>query len=190
MTRSSLVAVAAFTLAFAPAAWAANITAIVPEANRVVLTDGKATVRFMVSGQGAEEGDCGIWVSYGDQDSPDTRIIGRNEGVFPREFSHTFNRAGQFAVTARGERVKQTFGCGGAASTSITVVEAARGRGRVAAGSCPDGWQLQEGSFNRDTGAFACAPAYPMQRMECGPGLRYFEDDNLIGCRARGRSRR
>lgn len=192
MTRSSLFAFTAFALAFAPAAWAANsITAIQPEANRVGLVDGKATVRFMVSGQGNEDGDCGIWVNYGDQDSPDTRIIGRKDGRFPREFVHTFSRAGQYTVTAKGERVKQTFGCGGEASTSITVVEAAsRGRRRAGAASCPEGWQLSEGSFNRETGAYTCAPIYPQPRMECGPGLRYFERDNLIGCRARGGNQR
>ena len=189
MTRSSLVAFTAFALAFAPAAWANTITRIMPGADRIALVDGKATVKFMVSGQ-STEGDCGIWVDYGDQGSPDTRIIGRRDGMFPREFVHTFARAGQFTVTAKGERVKQTFGCGGEASTSVTVVEAARGRRRDAAASCPDGWQLSEGSFNRETGAFTCAPSYPRERMECAPGLRYFERDNLIGCRARGSNQR
>ena len=191
MTRSSLLAFTAFTLAFAPATWAANtITRITPGADRVALVDGKATVRFMVSGRDNEDGDCGIWVNYGDQDSPDTRIIGRKDGMFPREFVHTFARAGQFTVTAKGERVKQTFGCGGEASTSVTVVETTRDRRRATAASCPEGWQLREGSYNRETGAFTCAPSYPEQRMECGPGLRYFERDNLIGCRARGRDQR
>lgn len=191
MTRSTLLAFTAFTLAFAPAAWAANtITRIAPGADRVVLVDGKATVRFMVSGQVTEDGDCGIWVSYGDQGSPDTRTIGRRDGMFPREFVHTFAQAGQFTVTAKGERVKQTFGCGGEASTRVTVVEAAQGRRRAATATCPDGWQLREGSFNRETGAFTCAPSYPRERMECAPGLRYFERDNLIGCRARGRDQR
>ena len=194
MTRSSLLAFAALALAFAPAAWAANtVTRIVPEADRVVLVDGKATVRFMVSGQVADDGDCGIWIDYGDQGSPDTRIIGRNAGMFPREFEHTFARAGQFTVTARGERVKQTFGCGGQASTRVTVIEQVQGRGRgrgAAVASCPDGWQLREGSFNAATGAFTCAPSYPRERIECGPGLRYFERDSLIGCRPRGRDQR
>lgn len=192
MTRSSVLAFTAFTLAFAPAAWAANtINRIAPNADRVVLVDGKATVRFLVSGQITEAGDCGIWVNYGDQDSPDTRIIGRSEGMFPREFVHTFTRTGQFTVTAKGERVKQTFGCGGEASTSVTVVEAAQGRRRgTTAAACPGGWELREGSFNRETGAFTCVPSYPKERMECAPGLRYFERDNQIGCRPGGRGQR
>ena len=89
------------------------------------------------------------------------------------------------------KRQKQTFACGGEASTVVTVVEAGQGRRRGATtASCPEGWQLREGSFNRETGAFTCAPSYPAARMECAPGLRYFERDNLIGCRARAGAQR
>jgi hypothetical protein len=48
---------------------------------------------------------------------------------------------------------------------------------------------MREGSFSRQTGAFTCAPAYPAQQLDCGPGLRYFEADNQIGCRPTGRGR-
>lgn len=187
MKRSSLFAITAITLAFAPAAWAATITTITPHADRVVLVDGKATVRFTVSGQTNEDTDCGMWIEYGDKGSPDTRIIGRSTGHLPREFDHSFGTAGQFTVTARGQRVKQTFGCSGDASTVVTVVEERQSRRRAAAESCPDGWMLREGSFNRQTGAFTCTPAYPAQQMDCGPGLRYFESDKQIGCRPTGR---
>ena len=189
MKRSSLFAITACTLAFAPAAWADTITAITPEANRVVLVNGKATARFTVTGEGNEASDCGMWIEYGDNGSPDTRIIGRDTGFLPREFDHTFAAAGQFTVTAKGQRVKQTFGCSGAASTVVTVVDARQNRQRAAAQACPEGWMLREGSYNRDTGAYTCAPAYPAQQMDCGPGLRYFESDNLIGCRSTGRGR-
>ena len=191
MTRTSLVALTTVTLALASAAWASNITRITPEADRVALVDGQATVRFMVSGQNTE-GDCGIWVDYGDQGSPDTRIIGRRDGVLPREFVHTFGRPGQFTVTAQGRRVKTTGACDGQVSTVVTVVEAAGGRrrGPAAEASCPPGWGMREGSFDRRTGAFTCVPAYPEQRIDCGPGLRYFEREGTLGCRARGEGRR
>jgi len=191
MTRTSLVALTTITLALAPAAWANTITRITPEADRIAFVDGKATVKFMVSGP-SSEGDCGIWVDYGDQGSPDTRIIGRREGMLPREFVHTFSRPGQFTVTAKGRRVKTTMGCDGEASTVVTVVEAVGGRrrGPAAETSCPAGWGLREGSFDRRTGAFTCVPAYPEQRIDCGPGLRYFERDGTLGCRARGEGRR
>jgi hypothetical protein len=190
MKRSSLFAITAVTLAFAPAAWADTITTITPHANRVVLENGKASVNFKVSGQGNEATDCGMWIEYGDSGSPDTRIIGRTEGHLPREFEHTFSAPGQFTITATGQRVKQTFGCSGSASTVVTVVEGRQSRQRAATReACPSGWMLREGSYKRDTGAFTCTPAYPAQQMDCGPGLRYFESDNLIGCRSVGRGR-
>ena len=192
MKRIPLLAAAACTLAFMPAAWADTIATITPDANRVALVNGKATIKFMVSGQGDDQTDCGMWIEYGDNGSPDTRIIGRQEGVLPREFAHNFVTPGQYTVTAKGQRVKQTFGCSGSATTSVTIVEERGGYRRAAAQSCPEGWQMREGSYKRDTGAFSCAPAYPQQRMDCGPGLRYFEENNLIGCtpRARGRDLR
>jgi len=191
MKRSSLFAISALALAFAPAAWADTIATITPHANRVMLENGKATVRFLVSGQGNEGTDCGMWIEYGDNGSPDTRIIGRTDGYLPREFDHTFAAPGQYTVTAKGQRVKTTFGCTGSASTVVTVVDGRQGRQRAAAPQqdCPGGWTLRDGSYNRDSGAFTCTPAYPAQQINCGPGLRYFESDNLIGCRSIGRGR-
>jgi len=191
MNRSAIFALTAIAVALAPAAWADTITRITPEAERVALVNGQATVKFVVSGQNTE-GDCGIWVDYGDQGSPDTRIIGKRDGELPREFTHTFGRPGQYTVTATGRRVKTTSACDGAVSTVVTVAEAGRDRrrGPAAEASCPAGWELRKGSFDRKTGAFTCDPAYPEQRMDCGRDLRYFERDNTIGCRARGEGRR
>ena len=189
MNRSAIFALSASALG--PVAWADTITRITPDVDRIALVNGQATMKFVVSGQ-STEGDCGIWVDYGDQGSPDTRIVGRRDGELPREFVHTFNRPGQFTVTARGRSVKTTMGCDGAVSTVITVVEAGRDRrrGPAAEASCPAGWELREGSFERATGAFTCDPAYPQARIDCGRDLRYFERDNTIGCRERGEGRR
>lgn len=189
MKRSSLFAFAALTLACAPAAWANTVTTITPSASRVMLNNGQAMVRFTVSGQGNEATDCGLWIEYGDNGSPDTRIIGKDEGLLPRAFDHTFSAPGQYTVTAKGQRVKQTFGCSGSSSTQVTVVEERISRRQAAAQACPDGWMMRDGSYNRQTGAFSCTPAYPAQQMDCGPGLRYFEADNQIGCRPTGRAR-
>jgi len=191
MNQSAAFALSAMALAFAPAAWADTITRITPDAEHVTLVNGQATLKFVVSGQNTA-GDCGIWVDYGDNGSPDTRIIGRREGELPREFVHTFGRPGQYTVTARGRSVKTTTGCEGAVSTVITVAEAGRDRRRGPAveAACPAGWELREGSFERATGAFTCDPSYPQQRIACGRDLRYFERDNTIGCRERGEGRR
>ena len=191
MKRSSLFAITAVAVAFAPAVWANTITTIAPSASRVMLNDGQAIVRFTVSGQGNEATDCGMWIEYGDNGSPDTRIIGRDQGFLPRAFDHTFTRPGQYTVIAKGQRVKQTFGCSGSASTVVTVVEERerQSRRQAASPACPDGWVMREGSYSRQTGAFTCAPAYPTQELDCGPGLRYFETENEIGCRPTGRGR-
>jgi len=186
------VALLAASMAMAPAARASsNITTITPTASQVMLVDGKAVARFVVSSDGGDGSDCGVWVNYGDGDSPDTRVVGRRDGPFPREFTHTFARAGQYTVTARGERVKQTSGCVGTASTSINIVDPQSNRGRSAAApACPWGWTLRDASYNRQTGAFTCVPVSPGQQMYCGPGLRYFERDNTIGCHVDGRRQR
>jgi hypothetical protein len=195
MIRTSIVALAAFAFAFAPAAWAANnITAIAPDSNRVVLQDGSATVRFRISGQGNNESQCGVLISYGDQAAPDMQTMGRTNGMFSGDFAHTFTRPGEYTVTAKGEPVNQTGACGGVAGTKISVVREGRGPRRDdrrgAETACPAGWQMSEGSFDRDSGAYTCTPSYPAQRMECARGLRYFEGDNVIGCQAMGNNRR
>lgn len=195
MKRTSIVALTALAFTFAPAAWGANnITAIAPDANRVVLQDGNATVKFRVSGQGNDQGHCGVWISYGDQTSPETQTMGRTNGMFSGEFAHTFTRAGEYTITAKGEPVNQTGACGGVAVTKISVAWDGRGQRRDdrrdAAVICPKGWQMSEGSFNRQSGAYTCRPSYPAQRMECGRGLRYFEGDNVIGCESMGNNRR
>ena len=199
MIRPLLAALTVVTFAISPAVWAANnITVIAPEANRVVLQGGGAAIRFRVSGQGNDESRCGVWINYGDQTPPETQTMGRTNGTFSGEFAHTFTRPGEYTVTAKGEPVNQTGACGGIAVTKINVASEGRGQWREdrredrrdAGAICPDGWQLREGAFNRETGAFSCTPSYPAQRMECGRGLRYFEGDNVIGCRSIGKNRR
>jgi hypothetical protein len=171
-----------------------NIIAIAPEANRVALQDGSVTVRFRVSGQGNDESRCGVWISYGDQAAPDAQTMGRTNGVFSGEFAHTFTRPGEYTITARGEPVNQTGACGGVAGTKVSVVsdgrEQRRDDRRSTSAACPNGWQISEGSFNRESGAFTCTPSYPAQRLECGRGLRYFEGDNVIGCQSMSNNRR
>lgn len=189
MKSSSLFALVAVSLAFTPIAFADTITTITPSASRVMLNNGQAMVRFTVSGQGNEATDCGLWIEYGDNGSPDTRIIGKDEGQLPRAFDHTFSAPGHYTVTAKGQRVKQSFGCSGSTSTVVTVVEERQSLRQAAAQACPDGWMMRDGSFSRKTGAFSCTPAYPAQQIDCGPGLRYFEADNQIGCRPTGRGR-
>lgn len=155
-----------------------------------VLEGGKALVKFTVTGSAEDSDSCGLWIDYGDGSNPDTRIVNKSEGLFPRVFEHTFTKPGGYSVKAKGQRVKQTFGCGGDANTLVTVMPQAgvkKGaestRPAAAAPVCPDGWQLVANSVRQRTGEFSCSPKAPAAKINCGPGLAYYEKGGTIGCR-------
>ncbi len=192
---SKLLPLTVVALLFAAPAYAVGtITKIEPSTASAVLEGGKVTVRFTVTGTADASDTCGLVINYGDGDSPDSRIISKSDGPFPRVFEHTFNKPGGFSVQAKGERVKTTFGCAGGADTFVTVTAPAvaavpaPGSRRAAAqaaaaAACPDGWQVTANSVNRRTGEFSCSPRLPAKKLDCGPGLAYYEKGNLIGCR-------
>jgi hypothetical protein len=178
----------------APAHAVGTISKIEPSATSAVLEGGKVTVKFTVTGTAEASDSCGLSINYGDGDSPDTRVVSKSDGLFPRVFEHTFNKPGGFSVKAKGERVKTTFGCAGGADTFVTVTAPAaapvagakKGAAAQAAATppvCPDGWQVAANSVNRKTGEFACNAKPPANKMECGPGLAYYEKGSVIGCR-------
>ena len=185
--------------AFATTAFAAaRIEKVEPSSPSVNLEGGKAVVKFTIGGTADGNDNCGFWVDYGDGGSPDTRILSKSDGLFPRTLEHTFSKAGSFTVQVKGQRVKTTLGCNGEASAVVNVVapaaaskagkaEAAKGaaaqQAAVAAPACPEGWQLQEKSVDKRTGAFACAPKMPEKKLECGPGLSYYQSASAVGCR-------
>jgi hypothetical protein len=177
------------------AALAADITMIESSAATVALDGGKAVVRFAVSGSAASNDRCGYFVEYGDGNAGDSRILDRENGRFSRSHERTFTRPGTYTIQASGKRVKTTGGCNGAVSTTVTVVAAAapaapaRQARREAGPACPEGWQLNERSVNRQTGAFNCT-AKPTPQLECADGLRFYERDGIIGCRVDRRDRR
>ncbi|MBI4293721.1 MAG: hypothetical protein HY661_19765 [Betaproteobacteria bacterium] len=185
------ISLSAVLMGCAAQAWAAgDITKIEPSATSVTLEGGKAVVKFTVSGSAEDTDSCGIWIDYGDGDSPDTRVISKSEGLFPRTFEHTFKKPGGFSVKARGQRVKQTFGCNGEVSAFVTVTapaaavkKSAAAPKPVAAPTCPDGWQLVASSVNKKTGEFACGPKAPATKIDCGAGLAYYAKGSTIGCR-------
>ena len=174
---------------------AAKIEKIEAPSPSVTMEGGKATVKFTIGGSSDDRDNCGFWVDYGDGSNPDTRILTKGEGLFPRVMEHTFTKAGSFTVKVTGQRVKVTLGCNGEASSVINVVApaaaAAADKGAPAkaaaatplAPSCPDGWQVQAKSVDKKSGAFACGPKMPEKKMQCGPGLAYYETASAVGCR-------
>ena len=191
MKAGTLVRLAAGALLAggAGASLAADITTIVPSAANVTLDGGKAVVRFNVSGTAASQDRCGYFVEYGDGAAGDSRVIERENGQFIRPHERIFTSPGTYTVRASGKNVKTTAGCNGSTSTTITVAadqgpaRAARRAERMAAFACPEGWTLNERSVNRSTGAFNCS-AKPAGQLVCAEGLRYFERDDIIGCRS------
>jgi hypothetical protein len=181
-----------FALGLAAPVWAAGtITKIEASPTNAVLQGGKAVVKFTVSGSAEESDNCGIWIDYGDGSGPDTRTISKSDGFFPRTFEHAFNKTGGFSVKAKGQRVKQTFGCNGEASAFVTVTAAAAGdkkaaapaKAVAAAPACPEGWQLVPKSYSAKSGEFACSAKPPASKIDCGPGLVYYDKSGTIGCR-------
>lgn len=164
----------------------AKITKLEASAQAVTLQGGSATVKFTVIGEADENDSCGLYMRYGEGETPDTRIVSKADGLFPRTFEHTFRKAGTYVVSAKGERVKTTFGCNGEATVTITVSAPAGASGAApkSAPGCPEGWELVKGSFNKKTGAFSCTAVAPAKKIDCGSKLAYFEKGGTIGCRA------
>lgn len=167
----------------------ARIEKIEPASPSVTLEGGKATVRFTISGSSDDKDNCGFWVEYGDGDSPDTRILNRADGLLPRVMEHTFSKPGTFTVKVKGQRVKTTLGCNGEASAVVNIVAPVGAKAAKAAAAgpmapiCPDGWQLQARSVDKKSGAFTCGPKMPEKKLECGPGLTYYQTATAVGCR-------
>lgn len=185
-TKAGLAAGACLAIGMS-AALAADISSIQPSASSVTLQGGKATVNFTVGGMAGGNENCGYFVDYGDGNAGDSRATGNTSGQFTRPHQRTFVNQGTYTVQASGRRHKTTLACNGQVSTTVTVVAAAAAPAWTQS-ACPEGWALNERSVNRRTGAFNCT-AKPAVELQCGPGLRYYERDGIIGCRENRRGR-
>ena len=179
----------------------ATIKSISADRPRVVLQDGKATIRFTVDGDARENSNCGLIISYSGIDSPDNRKINANDGMLPKVVERVFTRAGAYDVRAKGGRVGSTMGCSGEAMVQIVVLDPEKpavavapplpAAGQYAAGdrACYRGWRFSQRAVDKKTGAFTCTPRRkgmqaPEKRIECPAGLDYFEKGATYGCSA------
>jgi len=170
----------------------ATIKSISADQTRVMLVDGKATIRFTVNGEAPEHSNCGIIIDYSGVDTPDNRKINNSDGLLPKVVEHVFVRPGAYDVKARGGRVGGTLGCSGRAMVQIVVTEptpsAAMPRPEVmSATACYQGWRFSQSSADRKIGAFTCKPRRsdmqaPEKRIECPANLVYFEKGATYGC--------
>lgn len=144
-------------------------------------------VKIIVAGD-SEQNNCGMRVEYGDGDGQDVKIKS-DEGVFPRTLTRTYSKPGTYNITAKGKRVTTHFPCPGEAKIALVVEGAAGGAmmkspmaggaGRMA--DCPAGWMMK-GKMGKD-GSFSCMPQMPAAKIDCGPGLSYYESAGTVGCR-------
>jgi hypothetical protein len=167
----------------------------VEPANAVVGAQVKVTV------SGADEGNCGLRVEYGNGDADVTKMSAGKDN-FPRSFTKTYNKAGTYTVIAKGGKEGSTFGCPGEVKTTVTIAEApkpvaaasAGGGAKPAAGVaaapapvCPEAYNLDKKSVNKKTGAFACyatkGAKKPEKMIDCPDGTESYATAKSAGCR-------
>jgi hypothetical protein len=141
-------------------------------------------VKITVSGD-VDNANCGIRMEYGGGLPNDDFALADKGGQLPLTLTKTYPTPGTYKVKALARKVGFTFGCGeGGVETTLTVVAAAGAKAAAsgAAAACPEGWDMKPGGSAAK--GFTCAPKKPAGKLECGPGLTYFEKDGLIGCKA------
>lgn len=180
MSKIGKIALAVMALGILAPAMAADIKEIKVEPALVKV--GQPVKITLVGEEGASQ-NCGVRVEFGDGDGTDIKISSK-EGFFPRTLSKTYAKPGTYAISAKGKRVTTHFGCAGEASAKLTVEGSASAAKEAAA--CPQGWQQVKGSAKPD-GSFACQAVKPAGKIDCGPGLTYFEKGDTLGCRKAGR---
>src|SRR5512146_1297368 len=198
--KAASTVLAALTLAVAAqtATAQARINSITADRTEAVLEGGRAVIKFTIDGDAPEDSNCGIYVEYSGTDTPDNRKLNSKDGLFPKVIEHSFTRAGNYNVEARGRKVGATLGCLGQAKVAIAIREApkaaaaqARAAGAGASAKrtpvCGEGWRLVQTKAGRKSGAYTCKPKKgvtkaPETRAECPAGLVYFEKGATFGC--------
>lgn len=144
-------------------------------------------VKITVNGE-ADNANCGIRMEYGGGLPNDNFVLSDKGGKLPFTLSKTYTAPGTYQVKALARKVGFTFGCGeGGVETTVTVVaaapaKAAAGAAAAAMATCPEGWDMMAGGSA--TKGFSCTPKKPATKLECGPGLVYFDKGGVIGCKA------
>lgn len=144
-------------------------------------------VKITVSAEGEAPGFCGLRIEFGDSDSRDIKIDGR-DSKFPITVSKTYAKGGTYEVKARGKTVTTHGRCPGEASAKVTVEAAAPAAAPVAKAegpACPEGYAMK-GKPGK-AGDFTCAAGKgakkPEKVLECKDGLEYFQTKSSLGCR-------
>jgi hypothetical protein len=151
----------------------------------------KITASFDVKDGGI---NCGVRVKISDGTAERYIKINQAKDV-PMVLTHSFKKAGDYAVTVEPRSKMPTFKCSGEdRSAKVTVADAVVAKVASAAPAsaskpaCPEGWALDAKSVNKKSGAFACktrpGTAAPATKLDCGGNLGYYENikTGRIGC--------
>ena len=150
-------------------------------------------VQVIVAGE--DEGVCGLRVEYGNGDFDLTKMT-QGKDNFPRSFSKSYNKAGNYTIIVKGGRDGTALGCPGDAKVQVAITEApkpaaaaAPAAGAATAPVCPEGYALNAKSVNKTTGAFTCTAkkgaTKPEKALACTAGTEYFATPkgSSLGCR-------
>jgi hypothetical protein len=165
------------------------------------------TAKITISGTEGETVFCGVKLHFGDGTSQDFKLV--NKGMLPIVVEHKYEKAGELKVMAEPKKVTSHLKCGGQNQNAMLKVVApvapVAAAAPVVAGAapatpikatpkptgpaCPDGWNLDTKTVNKQTGSFSCTAKVgaklPEGKLNCAKGLGYYEnaDKGLIGCR-------
>jgi hypothetical protein len=173
------------------------------------------TAKITISGTEGETVFCGVKLHFGDGTSQDFKLV--NKGMLPIVVEHKYEKAGELKVMAEPKKVTSHLKCGGQNQTAVLKVIAAapvvaapavaplaapkapavaaapvapvKATPKPTGPACPDGWNLDTKTVNKQTGSFSCTAKVgaklPEGKLNCAKGLGYYEnaDKGLIGCR-------
>ncbi|MBL8491339.1 MAG: hypothetical protein JNM82_11220 [Rhodocyclaceae bacterium] len=142
-------------------------------------------VKVTVSAEGEAPGYCGLRIEFGDGDSRDIKIDGK-EMKFPVTVTKVYSKPATIEAKALGKKVTTHLPCPGQATATVTIQAAAPAAPEKPAGpACPEGYAMK-GKVGK-AGDFTCAAGKgakkPEKVLECKDGLEYFQTKSSLGCR-------
>ena len=161
-------------------------------------------VKITLDFTNADAPNCGMTIKTGDGRVEEAKINQTKD--VPYVISHTYAKAGSFAVIAEPKRAGSSLKCAGKNITNVVTVAAIAAPAPVAAAPiaaapaaakpsaksaalCPEGWAIAKPGQNVKTKAFTCTAkagtTIPEPKVICPGDLTYFDNSKKgqLGCR-------
>ncbi len=84
---------------------------------------GKTAVKIVVNGKGLDNAICALRVNHGDGTSTVRQMDASKQVKFPLVINKTYNKPGNFRISAQGVKSGMYLKCLGQASTKLSVEE-------------------------------------------------------------------